>query len=62
MILVINLKAKESMLNTVDSLGKHIGPVSGLDWIKVTFLPLNDKSCLILKFSVSEGETKSKKF
>ena len=60
MILVINLKAKESMLNTVDSLGKHIGPVSGLDWIKVTFI--DDKSCFILIFSVSEGEMKSKKF
>ena len=36
--LVINLKAKDSILTTTDSLGKHIGPVWGLDWIKVTFI------------------------
>ncbi|CAG5102035.1 Oidioi.mRNA.OKI2018_I69.chr1.g112.t1.cds [Oikopleura dioica] len=33
-ISVINIKAKDSMLNTVDSQGKHMGPVWGLQWIK----------------------------
>ena len=32
---VMNIKAKNSMLNTVDSQGKHMGPVWGLQWIKV---------------------------